>query len=50
MYVDEYIKTSEIPTEIVEHLRIVREFLRNEFGNTPCAVSIDGIVQAVIYI
>lgn len=48
MWVDKSIKTSEMPTEMVEHLKVVREYLRKEFGNTPARVSIDGIVTAVI--
>ena len=49
MFVDESIKTSEMPTEMVEHLKVVRDYLRQEFNNGS-AVSIDGMVHVVFYI
>lgn len=49
MFVDESIKTSEMPTEMVEHLKVVKEYLRKEFGGG-CAISIDGMVHLVFYV
>lgn len=50
MFVDKSISTSEMPADMVEHIKAVRDYLRKDLGDTNCAVSISGRVSAVIYI
>ena len=48
MWVDKKIQTVELPKEIVEHLKEVEKYMRNELGGG-CTISVDGMVKCIIF-